>query len=213
MYQRKSETMNNRHLKVKEFYDAFIQEWERLISREEVNGSRVFANTKAWNLRMLDPGGFINDVMNRISTSERKLHYRTEWYKVDALYIGGEDLYKNNLSYPSRVEALIEHELGDKLEEEMWKLIHWRSPLKVIIFYDWSEDEKSTTLRKTWCDNTLGTLHRMLKKVNDFHLENLNTQYLFLIAGRYESKGPFFWWADSNTPFKVKHPCSSVKRI
>ena len=68
---------------------------------------------------MQEPGGFLNRVMARLSSDEHPLYYKTEWYKVDALFVGGEDLHGKNHSYPAAVEAIIEHEFGEDLENEM----------------------------------------------------------------------------------------------
>ena len=59
------------------------------------------------------------------------------------MFVGGEELFKNNLWYPSKLHVLIEHEHGESIEEEMWKLLFLRAPLKVLIFYDWDEAKKT----------------------------------------------------------------------
>lgn len=198
--------MSKKHITAKDFYDVFIQEWEILSASEDIDGVKPFEDRPAWTERMQKADGFLNKVMNRLASPERPLYYRIEWYKVDALYVGGEDIFGHNHSYPSAVEVIIEHEFGERLEEEMWKLIHWRSPLKVIIGYDWSGDEKTTPTRRDFAKDKIATLKRMLSSVNAFFPENVNTEYLFLIGGRHETKGPFFWWAASNNSFKVDGP-------
>jgi len=53
----------------------------------------------------------------------------------------------------------------DTVHEEMWKLIHWRVPLKALIFYDFSLDDR---VRKPKCaswlhDKCIPGLERMLE--------------------------------------------------
>jgi hypothetical protein len=188
---------------VKSFYDAFTAEWEATESSVEFHNGLPFKNKPSWTSYMLAPNGFLNRVMRRLEDPNFPLCFKNEWYTVDALYIGGCDLYRKDLSYPSEVKAIIEHEWGDNLEEEMWKLIHWRSPLKVIIAYDWSEKEKTTEARRSWADNKIHTLLKMLQSANDFFSENTATQYLFLFAQHLEPNAPIRWRAATNTSFNV----------
>lgn len=188
--------MNAKHITAKEFYDAFLAEWNCFVENEpSITGLTPYEDRTSWTKRIQDPGGFLNRVMNRLSNTERPLYYRTEWYFVDALYVGGVDLYQNNYSYPSSVNALIEHEFDEDLETEMWKLIHWRSPLKIIINYDWSDAEKTTDARKNYLSNKITKLREMLSIVNHFQPEDTNTEYLLLIARRSEINSPITWRA------------------
>lgn len=182
------------------FYSAFVTEWNAAIASAEIHNGQPFEDKRAWTSFMLRTGGFLNRVMERLSTPEWPMYYRKEWYTVDALYVGGNDLFQSELSYPSSVKVLIEHELGDNVEEEMWKLLHWRAPLKVIIFYDWSEQEKTTEARRLWANNKVEKLQEMLQTVNEVFAENSATEYLFMIAGRTEANGPITWRSVS-TPF------------
>lgn len=141
---------------------------------------------------MLPDGGFLDRVRKRISSS---LKYRREYYTVDALYVGGYDLLcKPELTYPSQIHVLIEHENGERVEEEMWKLIHWRAPLKVLIFYDYPDDAKTANPQKAdWLDRKLARLREMKKVVDSFWPEYGRSEYLFIVGTREFSGGPIYW--------------------
>jgi len=51
--------------------------------------------------------------------------------------------------WATRYAALlaIEHENGCDVETEMWKLAHWRSPLKVLVFYDFDMQDREKARR------------------------------------------------------------------
>ena len=53
--------------------------------------------------------------------------------------------------------------------------MHWRAPLKVIIGYDWSEEEKTSAAKKVWAQNKILKLLQMLQSVNASFPENPNT--------------------------------------
>ncbi|HED38889.1 MAG TPA: hypothetical protein ENJ13_00495 [Chromatiales bacterium] len=142
--------------------------------------------------------GFLASIMTRLTENKTELEYKREYYTLDALYVGGENLYRQNRTYPSELNVLIEHEQGDNVEEEMWKLIFWRSPLKVIIFYDWNEYEKTTNARREWLDRKLIKLVDMLNKANAYFPENQETNYLFIIGNRVEKDQlPNWRWASN----------------
>ena len=66
----------------------------------------------------------------------------------------------------------------------MWKLLIFRSPLKILIFYDYLEDEKRTEKKQHWLQNKLVDLLKMGKEVDARCQEAENTEYLFLIGNR-----------------------------
>ena len=193
-------------ISAEQFFAAFEAEWQAITSDPSIKGDTPFQDKTAWTTLIQAPGGFLNRVMDRLSSDERPLYYRTEWFRVDALFLGGEDLYGKDHSWPSALDVLIEHEFGEALEEEMWKLIHIRAPLKVIISYDWAEVEKITQSRKEYAENKISALLTMLNKVNSHFPENHETEYLFLLAGREGVKSPIFWRKASNNSLQARRP-------
>lgn len=182
-----------RKISAQDFFEAFTQEWDGLCGQAPVTGRTPFDSRPAWTERMLGNEGFLRRVMDRLVRPDRPLHYKREWYAVDALFVGGADTYRDGLSYPSEVHALIEHEFAEDLETEMWKLLHWRAPLKVIINYDWADSEKSTPQRRAYRSDKMAGLRRMRAQVAAFHPEAPDTEYLFLLACRATPDAPIEW--------------------
>ena len=181
-----------------QFLDAFSSEWESRITQNKNCLMSAYGDNRAWTDYMLSYGGFLHAVMKRLSGLVDRLDYSKEIYTIDAMFVGGEDMFRENLCYPSKLYALIEHEHGENLEEEMWKLIFWRAPLKVLIFYDWNEDQKTTSNRKEWASNKLSFLMGMRDKANSLVKEPEETEYLFLFANRHVSGGDVVWhWASN----------------
>jgi hypothetical protein len=192
--------MNSKQLLNTEiFLEAFSREWDsstRNYSEKELQPYRSQPN---WTHFILSENGFLNRLMLSLRSLIKDLEYKREYYTVDALFVAGIDLYKGNYWYPSEIHAVIEHEMGENIEEEMWKLLQWRSPLKVLIFYDWAEFEKTTELRIKWLSKKLEKLNAMIKHVNNFFSENDKTQYLFIIGTQATKKSRVEWSWASNT--------------
>lgn len=178
------------------FLKAFKKEWENQISSNKDLILDYWSDSSKWTDFMLKKQGFIHSILHHFGKLGKEITYAKEWYTIDAVYCGGIDLYGSDLNYPSKFFALIEHEQGNYIEQEMWKLLHWRSPLKIIIFYDWFDSDKSTTNRKEWVDNKLKKLQNMLFIVNEFHTENPETEYLFIV-GHCKSEGNLPTWSYS----------------
>jgi hypothetical protein len=176
-----------------EFFTAFLDEWEILTSQEIITGATPWDSKSAWTEKMLGQGGFFNRIMTRLIRDNRYIEYRTEWYSVDALYVGGKSTYGNELAYPSEVHALIEHEFEEDLETEMWKLIHWRAPLKVIVGYDWADNEKTTKNRQNFAEHKIAKVRAMKSEVDAFLSESAETEYLFIIARRTQHDSDITW--------------------
>ena len=181
------------------FLEAFSEQWREDVLRQKDKIYSNFPKNSEWTKFMQPKEGFLNRLMNRLPGS---LHYRTEYYTIDSLYISGNDLLKKKeLSYPSEVCVLIEHENQDKVEEEMWKLAYWRAPLKVIIFYDYNDKAKENNLRKqAWLIEKISDLVEMLKVINNYYSENEDTEYLFIVGARKEAQGEIYWkWASNKS--------------
>ena len=96
------------------------------------------------------------------------------YYKFDGVY--GND-------NPLRLDVLIEHENDyDRIEEEMWKLLMFRSPLKVLVSYDYSEKKKTTPRRMNFLKCKLKKLAKMAREVDEDSKEAEETEYLIVIG-------------------------------
>ena len=146
-----------------------------------------------------EPPGFLRHVANKLQQDVNRLECYGELYTLDIVFVSGEDLYRKDLCYPSLLPVIIEHEHNlEKVEEEMWKLIFWRSPLKILISYDWNEDEKKTEKRKNLLADKLEELSKMLIAANRAYPEAKGTEYLFIIGNRDDVQSDIKWrWADT----------------
>ncbi len=183
---------------VEQFLDAFVEEWETVRAETSSSDLCPYTDLPRWTEFMMGITGVLSRVAKRLRTIDSGMQYRREVYTIDGLFVGGRDLFRSDLDYPSAIHVLIEHEMGENVEEEMWKLIFWRAPLKVLIIYDWAEDEKVNISRQSWLPNKLRALSDMLEAVNEFHGEGLGTSYLFVIGIRREGLGSVTWtWASN----------------
>jgi hypothetical protein len=117
---------------------------------------------------------------------------------VDGLIVGGDDTYNKDLAYPSKVYALIEHELGTDIETEAWKLAHWVAPLKVLIFYDWSESLKLNNVRRGFVDERINRFWSVVNMIRDFCPEPEGTEYLLIVGRSVTPNDQIVWERASN---------------
>ena len=184
-----------------QFLEAFAAEWQARLQHQREALMSAYCNCRTWTDYMLSyDGGLLKGVMQRLHPLMDSLDYSKEIYSIDAMFVGGENLFRNNLCYPSQLQVLIEHEHGEHVEEEMWKLIFWRASLKVLIFYDWNEDQKGTMNRISWIDNKLGTLRTMLGTANSHAPQPDQAEYLFVIGNQETANGDVRWrWTSADS--------------
>ena len=118
-----------------------------------------------------------------------------QWYTVDALLVSGNTFIEeparlDHSSFPSRLDVLVEHENGERWEEEMWKLIFWRSPLKVLIGYDLPDERRTTAKRQEWLGVKTQMLRSMLDRANAAFGE-MDSEYLLIVGS--QRKGEVYW--------------------
>ncbi len=171
------------------FLRAFLDEWRAVLSRDWDIVWGAYKETRTWTEFMMPYGAFFDRTCKRLS-----LTYYKELYSIDAAFVGGEDLFRSDLAYPSQVHVLLEHENGPNVEEEMWKLLHWRCPLKVLVFYDYPEKSTSAPSLSGWGAQKLKALEEMRQKVVDFLPEHEAVTYLYII-GQTTSNESIRWWS------------------
>lgn len=186
------------------FLNAFAERWKARVADEgkKIEILRCYSKNKDWTEYMFGENGLLAEVTSKLSTAVRRLELYREVYTLDAALVGGDDLFRNNLCYPSELHALIEHEQGENLEEELWKLTFWRSPLKILICYDWNDyEKKNTAKREHFIESKIYWLANSIAKVEAFHSEPDQTDYLFLIGSRKTRGGVPRWrWASLKCP-------------
>lgn len=161
-----TEITNPRSMKADEFKQAFLKAWRELTEDAERRemARTAYQENREWTRFMLgdkDRKGFLHEVANQLNCNV----YR-EFYSLDCLYYQDEfDLFKGG-GYPIGLDAIIEHENGDRPEEEWYKLLLWRAPLKVLIFYDWSDDDRlNNPDRANWLVSKLESFAEMTRQM------------------------------------------------
>ena len=143
----------NKLVTAEDFYAAFIECWkeEALDTDKETLKSGIiekYAKSGEWTKCMLGGKGgdgmeasFLYKVKSRLcdrpNAHGKLLRMSREWYTLDAVFYSGNNLFgslEKGEEYPPLLDVLIEHENGGDVETEMWKLLLFRAPLKVIIF-------------------------------------------------------------------------------
>ena len=136
------------------------------------------------------------------------------WYTVDACVV--EKDKTRNWYLASHWHLILEHENGPNIEEEMWKLLHFKAPLKVLIGYDYYDDQKeSSEAQKAWLEGKIKRLDYMNRGAFAVHPESKDTEYLLIIGSRRKQMpdgdlhGELqwrFWRATPNAEFKQINP-------
>lgn len=182
----------NQKITATEFLVAFKRVWDSRDSTEIEQCNFEYSRDIDWTYRMIsEDNSILKRTYELLANGRPELHYRRELYTIDALIIDrSNQLKRDGHGYPTRIYVAIEHENGDHPEEEMWKLLWWRCPLKVIIFYDWNEYNKKTgRARDTFLSSKIAELSEMKKDTNAFLAETSTSQcrdseYLLLIGQR-----------------------------
>ena len=182
------------HMKKKvsaeDFCKAFAKQWTEESSSRRDDILRAYEHNKPWTEYMLAKKetpcekSFLRRLAKRLSLAMGR-----EWYTLDAVYYEEqEDSYiyrpKGGGPYPDCLHVIVEHENGEDVETEMWKLLMFRSPLKVLIFYDYRDDYKTTPKTKEWLDEKLRKLFEMGHAVERACPEADNVEYLFIVGNR-----------------------------
>ena len=121
---------------------------------------------------------------------------KTNYYQVEYDRFDMALLSNHNNGYPVMLDVLIEHENDKCPENEMWKLMLRRSPLKVIVFYFHSHfDRIPPKSGKIELPEKLDELREMLIDANNAFRENENTEYLFIIGSVNRGEEIEWLWA------------------
>ena len=119
------------------FRQAFTDQWHHDLDHRRQALLDAYCHEGRWTAYMqARADSFLVRLATRLQRS-----VRIEWYRLDAIYFDPTNNPVPSLGeeygHPARLEVYIEHENGEKPEEEMYKLLMWPASLKVLIFYDW----------------------------------------------------------------------------
>ncbi len=127
-----------------------------------------------------------------------------EFYKIDYV-IGYGETFLDYGYYPFNLLVLIEHENDIKnIEQEMYKLALFRSPLKVIITY-YDEDAKQQSQGDDLVETKLASLSNLLQHCSSFCKEDPDTQYLFIVGNREAADSETLNWRAWKFDVRVNH--------
>lgn len=132
---------------------------------------------------------------------DTELQPKSEWWDIDLVYVSEEHSDEAFSGYFFNLSIMIEHENGYNPEEEMYNLIFHRSPLKVIIFRDYDDDDREKKEKyRDWLEEKLKIFLAFLKNANEIHGEDNSTRYLFIVWAREHEGGPVYWrWASDES--------------
>lgn len=184
----------------KNFYEAFAEQWREDVERDREAILFAYQDDKRWTEYMLAEKGrpyecsFLRRLLTKPSLGQ-VLWMGREWYTLDAVYYEKDGTYRPRSGgpYPDCMQVIIEHENAEDVETEMWKLLMFRSPLKVLIFYDYRKDDKQTEKKMRWLEDKLKTLRCMHNAFDKNWQEARNTEYLFLIGNRARQNDVPVW--------------------
>ena len=177
-----------------DFLTAFGGQWADDLEHHEQALLDAIAGAPTWTAYMLKgERAFLKRVADRLHRA-----MVVERDRIDASYYETQDMpdfYPNWWQpYPARWDVLIEHENGEYPQEELYKLLMRRAPLKVVVFYDWGEFAKECHLkRQRWFPETLEDLFRIGRTVATHWPEAENTEYLLLVGQPEQEGGPYRW--------------------
>ncbi len=153
-----------------QFYLAFKQAVE---FRGRTNLSEF--SKRDWTKNMFCQDGIVGETVRHMNLPN--LCLKREFYRYDAAILDeSSELPYNKIKYrqPTSVLALIEHENGPNPEGEYWKLLHFYTKLKVLIFYSDTPERH------------LKGFNELYEVVSDIHRRNSSEEYLF-ICGQHRS--------------------------
>ena len=152
---------------VDDFLTAFAREWYGAVAANTIPPRGPYGSREdrtVWKEFVEGERGLIARVLCTLRSDIR--YCREAVFRFD-----GACAIADGERYPVTFAALIEHELGNRPEEEMQKLILSRAPLK---------HEKDTVFRRQWGESKLAWFASSLTKANALCPENPQTSYLFL---------------------------------
>jgi hypothetical protein len=177
----------------KHFLKAFGQAYQaRLLTEPKLLTRYSGAD---WTRVMLgggkDPVGILTEAAQiyAAGAGEPCTHHQ-QWYTLDLCVVTPPYVDKTEY-WQTKTMLAVEHENGDDVETEMWKLAHWSAALTVCVFYDFNEaklDDKiyrgdrtvGEVARKDWLARKLDLLSDIVRRVDP----NAPERHLLIVGNR-----------------------------
>lgn len=176
----------------RKFLNAFGQAYRGRLETEPTVLTRYSGSE--WTRVMLgrrEESGILTDAaqLYAASVGEPCTHHQ-QWYTLDLCVV--TPAYGDKTEYwQTKTMLAVEHENGDDVETEMWKLAHWNAALTVCVFYDFNDaklDDKvyrgdrtvGEVARKDWLARKLVLLSEIVRRVDS----NAPARHLLIIGNR-----------------------------
>jgi hypothetical protein len=131
--------------------------------------------------------------LGAVVIDDNSLRYRKEDAKIDLVFgkenfiidVKNSNKINNSCFYPKVYEIIVEHENNIATAwQEMVKLTTFRAKLKVLITYNWGEDENDKKDYSKNIETTAQNFGNIIKQTNEVFPENPDTEYLLIIGQR-----------------------------
>ncbi len=178
----------------REFAEAFESAWKRAYEGRRSEIEEAYNNRRLWTELMCgsesplspDRVPLIKAAMESLQHFGKSILFDRERHKVDAfgrVLIGAK--HTNYTDCVNVVMVEVENDV-ERAEEEMWKLLHSRCPLKILVTYDYND-------RKIR-EHKVATFAQMYRGMEPF-LGVDPAEYLLIIGGRVDdSRGAEIVW-------------------
>ena len=186
---------------VQDFLNAFSQQWN---ADRECRGRALRDACKKGKMStdyMLKENSFFA----RLAEERLGQQVLLERQYLDVIYYTtkAHNIEHTPRPHPACFNVIIEHEIGEKVEEEMWKLLMWRAPLKVLVWYDRQAPGLDAKLRQ---------LDALRQEVNREWPEADKTTYLFLVGQPQEGNElPLWWYSYCDSSEKTRRPLKPMR--
>ena len=176
-----------KHL-IKECWNKHFGRWTKFMLRDkgEGDGKEAFFYRVLQKLKRKDMK-FFREVRKPIRDEKPLPFELKEKYKEfsNKCYYQFDGVYSNDNSLCP--DVLIEHENNDRknIKKAMWRLLMFRSPLKVLVCYHWND--------KMILKNVLCTMADMAREVDKNSKEAEETEYLIIIGSRNQNSDDVIW--------------------
>ena len=154
-----------------DFFYAFKELFQTIYEKSPDEILNKYKKRNPWtDLLLNDKKAFLPHVIYQLGNSE--LECKREFFGFDLCAWDNGRFYDNKPQYdkPLYLSVTIEHENGPNPEEEFWKLLHWYSPLKVLISHP------------SHVNTMIEHFNRIRKEVCSFHSRSPEDQYLIIFG-------------------------------
>ena len=204
--------------------DSFIEGWEQFSQdfiSKNLDWLTLYENNTEWSARFLGGKKSCSErspIGNFFKSKFPELNYRTEDGSFDLVFSFASNysklfyLNRNEIAcfdaegfYPTMYDVIIEVENDCRCSwQEMTKLTWVRSPLKVLITYNWHPSD--TLIWRTERKMLIDTFSNIIHQSNQTFKDNTQTEYLLIIGNNGDNKLNWTYYKlDSDGQYEEKN--------